>query len=86
MHLHVYVYTNREEYRLLPRMLLVDRRTDFTAADTMLACTLLDIRKTDLMDPFRGSRRTMSAVGHARPGSAPPLYAERVSVSVNDIR
>jgi glutathione S-transferase len=61
--------------------------TDFTVADIMMASVLRGIRKTDLMEPFPrvkayyercqirpAWRRTLS------------LYAERVGVSVDDIR
>ena len=43
---------------------------DFTVADNMMSCVLRSIRKTDLMEPSRGSRPTTSAVRPARPGSA----------------
>jgi len=61
--------------------------TDFTVADIMMACVLRGIRKTDLMKPFP---RVMAYYERcmARPAwqRTLALYAERVGVSVSDIR
>ena len=60
---------------------------EFTVADLMLASVLRGIRKTDLMKPF--PRLTAySARCLARPAwqRTLALYAERVGVSVDDIR
>jgi glutathione S-transferase len=61
--------------------------TDFTVADIMMACVLRGIRKRDLMDPFP----TVKAYYErclARPAwqRTLTLYAERIGVSVDDIR
>jgi len=60
---------------------------DFTVADIMLACVLRSIRKTDLMDPFP-SIKAYYARCLARPAwqRTLGLYAERLGVSVDDIR
>lgn len=60
---------------------------EFTAADIMMAGVLRGIRKTDLMDPY--PRLTAYyARAFARPAwqRTLALYAERVGVSVDDIR
>ena len=60
---------------------------DFTAADIMMSGVLRTIRKTDLMEPFPKIQAY-----HARCQARPAwqrtlgLYAERVGVSVDDIR
>jgi len=60
---------------------------DFTAADIMMACVLRSIRKTDLMEPLP---RVKEYYGRcfARPAwrRTLALYAERIGVSVDDIR
>jgi glutathione S-transferase len=60
---------------------------DFTVADIMMAGVLRSIRKTDLMDPFP---RLKAYYGRcqARPAwqRTLALYAERLRVSVDDIR
>jgi glutathione S-transferase len=60
---------------------------DFTAADIMMACVLRGIRKTDLMDPFPRLKAYYERC-QARPAwqRTLGLYAERVRVSVDDIR
>src|SRR5688500_718546 len=60
---------------------------DFTAADIMMACVLRGIRKTDLMDPFPKLKAYYERC-QARPAwqRTLGLYAERVGVSVEDIR
>jgi glutathione S-transferase len=87
-----------EEVRKIARRWLVDveRRledrewiacADFTVADIMMACVLRGIRKTDLMEPFP---RLKAYYGRcqARPAwqRTLGLYAERLGVSVDDIR
>jgi glutathione S-transferase len=60
---------------------------DFTVADIMMACVLRDIRKTDLMKPFPKLKayyqRCLARPAWQRTLS---LYAERIGVSVEDIR
>ena len=60
---------------------------EFTVADIMMACVLRSIRKTDLMEPFP---RIKAYYGRclARPAwqRTLALYAERLGVSVEDIR
>ena len=60
---------------------------DFTVADIMMACVLRGIRKTDLMDPFPGVKAYCERC-LARPAwqRTLGLYAERLGVSVDDIR
>jgi glutathione S-transferase len=60
---------------------------DFTVADIMMACVLRGIRKTDLMEPFPRVKGYYERC-QARPAwqRALGLYAERLGVSVNDIR
>jgi glutathione S-transferase len=70
---------------------LVDREwiacAEFTVADIMMACVLRDIRKTDLMEPFPRVKSYYER-SLARPAwqRTLALYAERVGVSVDDIR
>ncbi len=74
----------------------VDRRLDdrewiacdeFTVADIMMACVLRSIRKTDLMAPFPKLGAYYERC-QARPAwqRTLALYAERLGVSVDDIR
>lgn len=60
---------------------------DFTVADIMMACVLRSIRKTDLMEPYPRIKayyeRTLARPAWQRTLA---LYAERVGVSVDDIR
>jgi glutathione S-transferase len=60
---------------------------DFTVADIMMANVLRSIRKTDLMEPFP-KLKAYYARCHARPAwlRTLALYAERLRVSVDDIR
>jgi glutathione S-transferase len=60
---------------------------DFTVADIMMACVLRSIRKTDLMEPFARVKVYYKRC-FARPGwqRTLDLYAERIGVSVEDIR
>ena len=60
---------------------------DFTVADIMMACVLRGIRKTDLMEPFPRVKAYCERC-FARPAwqRTLALYAERVGVSVDDIR
>jgi glutathione S-transferase len=60
---------------------------DFTAADIMMFGVLRHIRKTDLMEPFP-KLKTYYERCQARPAwqRTLGLYAERVGVSVDDIR
>jgi glutathione S-transferase len=60
---------------------------DFTVADIMMACVLRGIRKTDLMEPFPRVKAYYERC-QARPAwqRTLALYAERIGVSVNDIR
>jgi glutathione S-transferase len=60
---------------------------DFTAADIMMACVLRSIRKTDLMEPFPRIKAYYQRC-QARPAwqRTLALYAERLGVSVDDIR
>ena len=60
---------------------------DFTVADLMMAGVLRNIRKTDLMDPFPRMKAYYERC-HARPAwqRTLGLYAERLGVSVDDIR
>jgi len=60
---------------------------DFTAADIMMACVLRSIRKTDLMEPFPRIKAYYERC-FARPAwqRTLALYAERLGVSVDDIR
>jgi glutathione S-transferase len=56
-------------------------------ADIMMASVLRGIRKTDLMDPFRKLKAYYERC-LARPAwqRTLALYAERIGVSVDDIR
>jgi glutathione S-transferase len=60
---------------------------DFTVADIMMACVLRSIRKTDLMQPFPRLKDYYERC-RARPAwqRTLGLYADRVGVSVDDIR
>jgi glutathione S-transferase len=60
---------------------------DFTVADLMMACVLRGIRKTDLMEPFPKLKAWYERC-FARPAWQRTLVlcAERVGVSVDDIR
>jgi glutathione S-transferase len=60
---------------------------DFTVADIMMACVLRSIRKTDLMDPFPRIKAYYERC-FARPAwqRTLGLYAERLGVSVDEIR
>jgi len=60
---------------------------DFTVADIMMASVLRGIRKTDLMEPFPKLKAYCERC-HARPAwqRTLALYAERLGVSVDDIR
>jgi glutathione S-transferase len=60
---------------------------DFTVADIMMAGVLRGIRKTDLMEPFPRIKAYYERC-QARPAwqRTLGLYAERVGVSVDDIR
>jgi glutathione S-transferase len=60
---------------------------DFTVADIMMAGVLRTIRKTDLLDPFPRIKAYYQRC-QARPAwqRALGLYAERIGVSVDDIR
>ena len=60
---------------------------EFTVADITMACVLRGIRKTDLMDPFPGVKAYYERC-LARPAwqRTLALYAERLGVSVDDIR
>ena len=60
---------------------------DFTVADIMMACVLRGIRKTDLMEPYPRIKAYYERT-QARPAwqRTLGLYAERVGVSVDDIR
>ncbi|MCY1058230.1 glutathione S-transferase family protein [Nannocystis sp. SCPEA4] len=60
---------------------------EFTAADIMMASVLRSIRKTDLMEPYPRTRAYYERA-LARPAwqRTLGLYAERVGVSVDDIR
>jgi glutathione S-transferase len=60
---------------------------DFTVADIMMACVLRGIRKTDLMAPFPRIKAYYERC-LARPAwqRTLGLYAERLGVSVDDIR
>ncbi|WP_434428214.1 glutathione S-transferase family protein [Nannocystis pusilla] len=60
---------------------------DFTAADIMMACVLRGVRKTDLMEPYPRIKAYYERA-FARPAwqRTLALYAERVGVSVDDIR
>jgi glutathione S-transferase len=60
---------------------------DFTVADIMMAGVLRGIRKTDLMEPFPRVKAYYERC-QARPAwqRTLGLYAERVGVSVDDIR
>jgi glutathione S-transferase len=60
---------------------------DFTAADIMMACVLRSIRKTDLMEPFPRVKAYYERC-QVRPAwqRTLALYAERLGVSVDDIR
>ena len=61
--------------------------TDFTVADIMMAGVLRTIRKTDLMDPFPKVKAYYDRC-RARPAweRTLVLYAERMDLSVEDIR
>lgn len=60
---------------------------EFTVADIMMSCVLRSVRKTDLMQPFPSIRsyydRCMARPAWQRTLS---LYADRLHVSVDDIR
>ena len=60
---------------------------DFTVADLMMACVLRGIRRTDLMEPFPKVKAYFARC-LARPAwqRTLALYAERLGVSVDDIR
>jgi glutathione S-transferase len=60
---------------------------EFTVADIMMANVLRSIRKTDLMKPFPSMKAYYERC-HARPAwqRTLALYAERLGVSVDDIR
>jgi glutathione S-transferase len=60
---------------------------DFTVADIVMAWVLRCIRRTDLMDPYPRIKAYYERA-HARPAwhRALGLYAERLGVSVDDIR
>ena len=60
---------------------------DFTVADIMMACVLRGIRKTDLMEPFPRLKAYYERC-LVRPAwqRTLGLYAERLGVSVDDIR
>ena len=60
---------------------------DFTMADIMLACVLRGLRKTDLMDPFPRLKAYYERC-LARPAwqRTLALYAERIGVSVDEVR
>jgi glutathione S-transferase len=60
---------------------------DFTVADIVMAWVLRCIRKTDLMEPYPQIKAYYERA-HARPAwhRALGLYAERLGVSVDDIR
>jgi glutathione S-transferase len=60
---------------------------EFTVADIMMACELRSIRKTDLMQPFPKLRAYYER-SFARPAwqRTLALYAERLGVSVDEIR
>lgn len=60
---------------------------DFTVADIMMACVLRSVRKTDLMEPYPRIKAYYERA-LARPAwqRTLALYAERVGVSVDDIR
>jgi glutathione S-transferase len=60
---------------------------DFTVADNMMACVLRSIRKTELMEPFPKVKDYLERC-LARPAwqRTLSLYAERLGVSVDDIR
>jgi len=60
---------------------------DFTVADILMANVLRSIRKTDLMEPFPRIKAYYERC-HARPAweRTLRLYAERLGVSVDDIR
>jgi glutathione S-transferase len=61
--------------------------SDFTVADIMMANVLRSIRKTDLMEPFSRLKAYFERC-HARPAwqRTLALYAERLDVSVDEIR
>jgi glutathione S-transferase len=60
---------------------------EFTVADIMMTCVLRGIRKTDLMEPYPLVKAYYERA-QARPAwqRTLGLYAERVGVSVDDIR
>jgi glutathione S-transferase len=60
---------------------------EFTVADIMMACVLRSIRKTELMEPFPKVKDYLERC-LARPAwqRTLSLYAERLGVSVDDIR
>jgi glutathione S-transferase len=60
---------------------------EFTAADIMMACVLRYIRKTDRMDPFPKVKAYYERC-MARPAwqRTLALYAERLGVTVDDVR
>jgi glutathione S-transferase len=60
---------------------------DFTVADIMMACVLRDVRKTDLMDPLPKLKAYYErCLGRPAWQRTLALYAERIGVSVEDIR
>jgi glutathione S-transferase len=60
---------------------------DFTVADIMMSCVLRDVRKTDMMEPFPRLKAYYERC-QARPAwqRTLQLYAERLGVTVDDIR
>lgn len=60
---------------------------EFTVADIMMACVLRGIRKSDLMEPFPAVKTYFERC-QARPAwqRTLGLYAERLGVSIDDIR
>jgi glutathione S-transferase len=60
---------------------------EFTVADIMMACVLRGIRKTDLMEPYPRIQAYYERT-QARPAwqRTLALYAERIGVTVDDIR
>jgi glutathione S-transferase len=56
-------------------------------ADIMMACVLRDVRKTDLMDPLPKLKAYYErCLGRPAWQRTLALYAERIGVSVEDIR
>ena len=60
---------------------------DFTVADIMMACVLRSIRKSDMMDAFPNVKAYYERC-QARPAwqRTLSLYAERLGVSIDDVR